>query len=149
MARLSVTASLSIDEAELTERFVLSSGPGGQNVNKVSTAVELRFDARAPSPSLPDGVKARLIRIAGSRMTQDGVIVISAQTLPLAATQPGGCGAAAVRDDTRGGRAAGATACDASDAWVADAGAWNPRAPGLGRRQCGGGRRKIKQGLLF
>ncbi len=78
MARLSITSSLSIDEAELSERFVLSSGPGGQNVNKVSTAVELRFDARG-SPSLPDGVKARLIRIAGSRMTQDGVIVISAQ----------------------------------------------------------------------
>ncbi len=78
MPRLAVTASLSIDMAELSERFVLSSGPGGQNVNKVSTAVELRFDARA-SPSLPDALKARLIRIAGSRMTQDGVIVINAQ----------------------------------------------------------------------
>ena len=78
MARLRITPALSIDESELSERFVLSSGPGGQNVNKVSTAVELRFDARA-SPSLPDAVKARLARIAGSRMTQDGVIVISAQ----------------------------------------------------------------------
>ncbi len=78
MARLKVTQALSIDESELSERFVLSSGPGGQNVNKVSTAVELRFDARA-SPSLPDAVKLRLARIAGSRMTQDGVIVISAQ----------------------------------------------------------------------
>ena len=78
MPRLSITASLSIDAAELSERFVLSSGPGGQNVNKVSTAVELRFDARG-SPSLPDAVKARLVRIAGGRMTQDGVIVISAQ----------------------------------------------------------------------
>ncbi len=78
MARLRITPALSLDESELSERFVLSSGPGGQNVNKVSTAVELRFDARA-SPSLPDAVKVRLSRIAGSRMTQDGVIVISAQ----------------------------------------------------------------------
>ena len=78
MARLRITPALSLDESELSERFVLSSGPGGQNVNKVSTAVELRFDARA-SPSLPDAVKVRLARIAGSRMTQDGVIVISAQ----------------------------------------------------------------------
>ena len=78
MARLQITLSLSIDEGELSERFVLSSGPGGQNVNKVSTAVELRFDARN-SPNLPDAVKARLVRIAGARMTQDGVVVISAQ----------------------------------------------------------------------
>ena len=78
MARLKITESLSIDETELSERFVHSSGPGGQNVNKVSTAVELRFSVRE-SPSLPDGLKARLIRIAGSRMTQDGVLVIDAQ----------------------------------------------------------------------
>jgi len=79
MARLTISPGLSIDEAELTERFVLASGPGGQNVNKVSTAVELRFDARG-SPSLPDGVKARLARLAGSKMTQDGVLVIAAQS---------------------------------------------------------------------
>jgi ribosome-associated protein len=78
MARLDITEKLSIDETELTERFVLSSGPGGQNVNKVSTAVELRFSVRE-SPSLPDGLKARLLRLAGARMTQDGVLVISAQ----------------------------------------------------------------------
>jgi len=78
MARLPITENLSLDEAELSERFVLSSGPGGQNVNKVCTAVELRFSVRE-SPSLPDGLKARLIRLAGSRMTQDGVLVISAQ----------------------------------------------------------------------
>ena len=79
MARLTISPGLSIDEAELTERFVLASGPGGQNVNKVSTAVELRFDARG-SPSLPDGVKARLVSLAGSKMTQDGVLVIAAQS---------------------------------------------------------------------
>jgi ribosome-associated protein len=78
MARHRISPTLSLDESELSERFVLSSGPGGQNVNKVSTAVELRFCVR-DSPSLPDGVKSRLMRLAGSRMTQDGVLVISAQ----------------------------------------------------------------------
>jgi ribosome-associated protein len=78
MARLQISESLSLDESELSERFVLSSGPGGQNVNKVSTAVELRFSVR-DSPSLGDGLKLRLMRLAGSRMTQDGVLVISAQ----------------------------------------------------------------------
>jgi len=69
---------LLIDEAELVESFVRSSGPGGQNVNKVASAVELRFDARR-SPSLPDDVAAKLIKLAGARATQDGVIVIFAQ----------------------------------------------------------------------
>jgi ribosome-associated protein len=78
MARLEINKTLSIDEGELFERFVLSSGPGGQNMNKVSTAVELRFSVR-DSPSLPEGLKARLVRLAGARMTQDGVLVISAQ----------------------------------------------------------------------
>ena len=72
-----VTERISIDERELEERFVRASGPGGQNVNKVSTAVELRFDARRTA--MPEDVAARLARLAGSRMTQDGVIVIFAQ----------------------------------------------------------------------
>ena len=69
---------LLIDEAELVESFVRSSGPGGQNVNKVASAVELRFDARR-SPSLPNDVAIKLLKLAGARATQDGVIVIFAQ----------------------------------------------------------------------
>jgi len=69
---------LLLDESELVESFVRSSGPGGQNVNKVASAVELRFDARR-SPSLPDEVATKLMKLAGSRLTQDGVIVIFAQ----------------------------------------------------------------------
>src|SRR5438067_8475295 len=67
-----------IDESELDETFVRASGPGGQNVNKLSTAVQLRFDVRR-SPSLPDDVRARLERLSGRRLTRDGVLVISAQ----------------------------------------------------------------------
>src|ERR1700681_1166541 len=73
-----VTAHISIDESELEESFVRSSGPGGQNVNKLSTAVQLRFDVRR-SPSLPNDVALRLMRIAGKRLTKDGVLVITAQ----------------------------------------------------------------------
>jgi ribosome-associated protein len=73
-----VTGSISIDERELEERFIRASGPGGQNVNKLSTAVQLRFDVRR-SPSLPAGVRARLERLAGQRLTRDGVLVITAQ----------------------------------------------------------------------
>lgn len=76
---IQITSSIAIDEREIEETFVRASGPGGQNVNKVSTAVQLRFDA-AGSPSLPDDVKMRLATLAGQRMTKDGVIVIMAQS---------------------------------------------------------------------
>ncbi len=73
-----VTATLSVSEDEIVETFVQASGPGGQNVNKVASAVQLRFDV-ARSPSLPDEVKTRLRRLAGRRITKDGVLVIQAQ----------------------------------------------------------------------
>lgn len=74
---LRITPTLSVDDAEISEEFIRASGPGGQNVNKVSTAVQLRFDA-VRSPSLPNGVRRRLLRLAGSRLTKEGVIVITA-----------------------------------------------------------------------
>ena len=74
---LKITADIAIDERELEERFVRASGPGGQNVNKVSTAVELRFDL-ARSPSLPEGMRARAMRLAGRRLTEDGILIIQA-----------------------------------------------------------------------
>ena len=73
-----ITDTISIDESELEESFVRSSGPGGQNVNKLSTAVQLRFDVRQ-SRSLPNDVALRLMRLAGRRITKDGVLVLIAQ----------------------------------------------------------------------
>ncbi len=73
-----VTDTITLDETELEESFVRASGPGGQNVNKLATAVQLRFDVRR-SPSLPNDVAIRLMQAAGSRLTSEGVLVIIAQ----------------------------------------------------------------------
>ncbi|MEJ1969237.1 MAG: alternative ribosome rescue aminoacyl-tRNA hydrolase ArfB [Rhizomicrobium sp.] len=75
---LKVTTHIAIPESELSETFILSSGAGGQNVNKVASAVQLRFDA-LHSPSLPDAVRVRLLQIAGHRLTKDGTIIVTAR----------------------------------------------------------------------
>jgi ribosome-associated protein len=75
---LAATQHITIPETELAESFIRASGPGGQNVNKVASAVQLRFNV-LQSPSLPDAVKVRLMRLAGRRLTNDGVLVIEAR----------------------------------------------------------------------
>jgi ribosome-associated protein len=75
---IQITRCISLDEKEIEESFIRASGPGGQNVNKLSTAVQLRFDVRR-SPSLPERVRGNLERLAGSRLTLDGVLILVAQ----------------------------------------------------------------------
>ncbi|GAN69090.1 alternative ribosome rescue aminoacyl-tRNA hydrolase ArfB [Acetobacter orleanensis] len=76
--KIAITPTLALDDGELSFTYILASGPGGQNVNKVATAAQLRFDA-ANSPSLPERVRTRLLELAGSRATREGVIVITAR----------------------------------------------------------------------
>ncbi len=78
MTAIQITAQIAIDENELEEHFIQASGPGGQNVNKVATAVQLRFDV-AHSPSLPQDVRHRLMALCGQRLTQNGVLVLTAR----------------------------------------------------------------------
>jgi ribosome-associated protein len=75
---IQITPTIVLDEREIQEEFIRASGPGGQNVNKVATAVQLRFDVRH-SPTLPDEVRERLIRLSGRRMTDDGVLILVAR----------------------------------------------------------------------
>ncbi len=75
---IQITSTLAIDKREIQEEFVRAAGPGGQNVNKVSTAVQIRFDVQH-SPSLPDDVRKRLLHLAGSRITDAGVLILTAQ----------------------------------------------------------------------
>ncbi len=75
---ISVTRTISLDDDEIQVHFIRASGPGGQNVNKVSSAVQLRFDV-GQSPSLPRDVRTRLMRLAGRRVTQDGILILDAR----------------------------------------------------------------------
>lgn len=76
--KIQITPTLALDDSEIKEEFIRAAGPGGQNVNKVATAVQLRFDV-LHSPTLPDAVRQRLMKLAGSRITTDGVLVLTAQ----------------------------------------------------------------------
>jgi ribosome-associated protein len=75
---IKITRNIAINESEIQQRFIRASGPGGQHVNKAATAVQIRFDV-ANSPSLPDAVRERLVHLAGSQMTEDGVLMIEAK----------------------------------------------------------------------
>ena len=111
---IEITDSIALDEAEIVVTFIRASGPGGQNVNKVSSAAQLRFDVRH-SPSLPDAVRLRLERIAGARMTKDGEIVLTAGN--FRAQEANRRHRAACPDDQAGGRRASDPPADAANPW--------------------------------
>jgi ribosome-associated protein len=100
MPRVPVTRAISLDESELVESTARASGPGGQHVNTTDSAVILKFDV-VNSPSLPDRVKQRLIEIAGSRMTNDGVLILRSEG-SRSASEPSGRKSQADSDDRRG-----------------------------------------------
>jgi hypothetical protein len=141
--RASVTRSISIDESELDESTTRSSGPGGQHVNTTDSAVILKFDVAA-SPSLPDAVKYRLARIAGSRMTSEGVLVLRSGRVAVAIDQPARGPRPPDRDDRRGDiRAQGAQGDQAHQGFADAAHGWESAAF-LGE----GGRGKWKEEVL-
>jgi ribosome-associated protein len=130
-----ITDAIIIEEREVEESFVRAVGPGGQNVNKVATAVQLRFDVRR-SPSLPEDVRARLVKLAGRKLTQEGVLVITAQRYrtrtATARTRWSGWSRSSVglpRGQRRGD--------PPSQPRAPGGGAWRPRAAALASRSCG------------
>ena len=132
---IQITTDIAIDEREIEESFVRASGPGGQNVNKLSTAVQLRFDVRR-SPSLPEDVRARVEQLAGRRLTQEGVLIITAQRHR---TQERNRKDALERwSRSSVGLPRGQRRGDLPSRPPAPGGgAWRPRAAALGSRSCG------------